>query len=831
MPVSLFEDIRKAGFHSSIMTSFSVDPAFYDANLQFRLRAAGCQNNLLMADAAMLQQALEQLPEAFAQAGRKYLIAPIVGRGCFHPKIIIRYGKAKARMILGSANATSAAWGSNRELVSTFQWSEGSDSPDEELYRGLIAGAHDWLLRQVPALPDRDLRYKLDLLEAQTPWLADIPRSDGVEELSDGSRIELLLSDPDMPRGIAARFIDQVEGDVERLTIISPYWDDDLSALRRLQRDLGEPETHIFLTLAGMPNARQSTFPDLPELGMDHRFHPVGDTARRRFLHAKLILAQTREHDYVLYGSANCTVAALGAADSPGINCEAALFRRLARGTVDRALALDYSREIPREDVPGPEEREELPARSESFDPGRVERKGDRLVWCCPESISPRDALLLTGSARLPFEVSAETRPHVRITPSFGRVPSVIRVELADGRISRPVIVPDTEMLMAAAPHHMNDGLRRKLEAVLNGEADLISLARDADLLFSADDERVRSVGISGGGSRGHGTSAASSMLAGRDFETAAEFRAALSLTADLHASAIVHANNPTLQMLLRIVLRGIVQLDDSASLDRSDAEAADALVAGENQDDAGDGNDGDGDGGGGASSGQSAVTPHRPPVTHAIIEQNRAALQRALDRFDGYLDLLAASDHELDLDFVTRVLFMLHMMIHGCVHRYPVDGAEDQLLIPFSAIGTKRQDQGFLMRAAKFVIRIWGRKFKEGLMRRVAVDPEQAALPVPLVTLIILSRWILAALLAEARRAPGAKSFSKVLEAEIPRLWSMTDMFGPVDPTQVEATIAQMSKLMAMEPLQGQAIQTAMRILSADTGSIGFGRQLEAAQ
>lgn len=833
MPVSLFDDIRRAGFHSSIATTFSVDPAFYDANVQVRLRSAGCQNNLLMADEAMLQQALEQLPEAFAQAGRKYLIAPVpvAGHGCFHPKIMIRYGKAKARMILGSANTTSAAWGNNRELISTFQWSENSDSLDDEVHRGLIATAHDWLLRRLPEPRDGDMRYKLELLEAQSSWLVDTPRHDGVAELSDGSLIDLYLSDPDAPRGMAARFVDQLEGEVERLTIISPYWDDDLGALRRLHSNVGAPVTHIFLALSDKLQARQSTFPtNVPNFGISPRFHPVGDSTRHRFLHAKLIVAQTKEHDYVLYGSANCTVAALGSADRPGVNCEAAIFRRLPRGTVDSVLELDYSHEIARKDILSPEKRTEQSSGPETFDPGRIERKSDRLVWSCPNGISPFGSSFLTGGARLPVETPAGgARPFARLSPSISHVSTVVRVELADGRSSKPVIVPDSEMLMATAPHPMADGLRRKLDAVLKGEADLISLARDAHLLFEDGGDRARPGGVSGGGRR---TAPSSSMLAGQDFDTPEEFRAALGLIADLHASISAHTDNPTLQMLLRIVLRGIVQLEDSASEGRADMEDVQELLSGEDQDDVGDGEE-DCDPTPFPDDGKltGALMPPRAQVARSVIEKNRAALERALDRFDAHLDTVAVSQRRLDLDFVTRILFMLHMMLHGCVHRYVVEGGEEVVLIPFSAIGTKKQDQGFLMRAAKFVIRVWGRKFRDGLMPRVVVDSEQDAMPLPIVTLVILSRWILAAMLTEARKARGASSFSKALEAEVPRLWLMTGMFGPVDPAQVETTINQMSKLIGTEESHARAIQATVRALSAGSEAIGPSQLLVAAQ
>ena len=49
----------------------------------------------------------------------------------------------------------------------------------------------------------------------------------------------------------------------------------------------------------------------------------------------------TAEHDHVLSGSANCTVAALGGEGFAGSNAEACVYRRLPRGTATAALGMD----------------------------------------------------------------------------------------------------------------------------------------------------------------------------------------------------------------------------------------------------------------------------------------------------------------------------------------------------------------------------------------------------------------------------------------------------------------------------------------------------------
>jgi len=814
VPISLFDDLKLPGYHSSILTTFSVDPAFYDANIQYRLRVFGCQNNVLMADASMLERALVEMPEAFVQAGRKYMVVPIDSPGCFHPKIMLRYGASKARLVLGSANATSAGWGSNREVLSVLEWSGEGQGDDPSVHLNIIVKAHDWLISSMQYPADPDLAYKLSLLETQTPWLAEAPRTVGVQRLADGSLVDLLLSDPSSANGLGQRFTTEVEGEVQRLVIVSPYWDNSLSALRELHSAFGSPPVHIFLTLSSKPEARQSTFPVTAlTAALKAKFHPLGESSRHRFLHAKLIMAQTSKHDYLLYGSANCTIGALGRNGDPGVNYEAAIFRRLNRGTVDRELKLDYGTTIPVRDIGLPEEQADAskPGRIPSFYPGRVERKGDGLIWSCPADISAKGAVFLIAGARLVVETHNAARPFVRVDRAAMETAIIVRVELADGRTSRPVIVSDPDLLRAAAPGPLAGGLKRKLDAVLSGDIDLIDLARDVHLIFEQD----------GGGRKAktltaavRGTQSVSARVSGQDYDTPEAFRHALDLKADLHSGSIAHPENPALQLILQIVLRGIVELEGSRSIDQSENEALDALGAGEDQDDAG---EADGATTQGNRSPTDRLTGMGPEIAveRSLFERNRSSLVRSIDHFERHVEELTNSNATIDLDFVTRTLFMIYLMLYGSSRPYAVDGATTEVLIPFSGIGTDEQGDGFLMRSARLINRIWGRSFQTGLMARLPLDRERETLPVPVLTLVILTRWILAAILSEARRAPSAKGLAGILEKLVPKLFSMTSAFAVTDPMQIETAIRQMAQHIGMSQLQAAAIRAVLRELS----------------
>jgi hypothetical protein len=125
------------------------------------------------------------------------------------------------------------------------------------------------------------------------------------------------------------------ERPVERLIVLSPYWDEDLSALRHLATVLQPQEIVILI------DRDKGLFPgealhDLPET----KIFDLAAFGHGRFIHAKAIIAQTQGADHLLYGSVNCTVAALGTGNFPGINDEACLYRRLARDEIIETLHL-----------------------------------------------------------------------------------------------------------------------------------------------------------------------------------------------------------------------------------------------------------------------------------------------------------------------------------------------------------------------------------------------------------------------------------------------------------------------------------------------------------
>jgi hypothetical protein len=280
-------------------------------------------------------------------------------------------------------------------------------------------------------------------MRARTQWLFDAEPASGVVTLADGCAAALLTSDA--PIGIAALV---EEGTVERLIVLSPYWDEDLTALRHLATVLQPQEVIILI------DRDKGLFPGAALHGLpETKIFDFAAFGHGRFIHAKAIIAQTRVADHVLYGSANCTAAALGTANFPGTNEEACLYRRLVPNTIIEALNLTKTLNsgAPLEPADLPVfSIDESPPLDEALmrSPGRFECLFDTLIWRPPIStpIDPHQIELLdvNGEAlpgTLSFLGSGTGKDRRFQISGLQERPAFARLRFANGSFSAPAVV------------------------------------------------------------------------------------------------------------------------------------------------------------------------------------------------------------------------------------------------------------------------------------------------------------------------------------------------------------------------------------------------------
>ncbi|MGA3310545.1 MAG: hypothetical protein ABSD08_18330 [Xanthobacteraceae bacterium] len=470
--MKLYETFGKRGFHTSIATSFGIDFDAYENVMLARFRGAGCYNNLLVTDAGMLSLALEgggQLPR---HAGRTYTVTPSGGRGVFHPKIVLQLGRAAARMIVSSANVTAAGLAGNLEVAGLVE-TEDMESGEARL----IAAGWTFVSRFV----DQNLegvRRQVEWMQARTPWLRDVEPADDIVKLSDGTEAAFLGSGA--PAGIGSRFLAALAGEkVRRLIVVSPYWDDDLASFKLLL-DRADPAEACLLLDHGRHVFPADAIAKRHQKRMKLIDYKAKDAAR--FVHAKLIIAQTAKRDHVLYGSANCTVAALGNDTFGGANAEACLYRRLPAAAAIEALGLsDVLKRKPLrlEDFESAEPPEEIPLdQVAGRSPGQFTSMFETLIWTPPaaadtakdriELLGRDGELLSTGLRRL----SDSEYGTLRFQLLGKERPAFARVRRRDGSLSAPAIVTLLDELRDA----VRDARTRRIDAALeqlDGETDL----------------------------------------------------------------------------------------------------------------------------------------------------------------------------------------------------------------------------------------------------------------------------------------------------------------------------------------------------------------------
>jgi len=165
--------------------------------------------------------------------------------------------------------------------------------------------------RLLPGISNVTLRmryyglYQTEWVRQRAAWLFDTEPASGPIALGDGEAVAWLASDEN--NGIGARFAELVEErPVRRLTFLSPYWDAGLAALKFLIDELRPAETVILI------DAAKALFPSHAARDIPASIYDLADFAEDRFVHAKAVIAETTRADHILYGSANCTLAAFG---------------------------------------------------------------------------------------------------------------------------------------------------------------------------------------------------------------------------------------------------------------------------------------------------------------------------------------------------------------------------------------------------------------------------------------------------------------------------------------------------------------------------------------
>ena len=313
-PIHLVKAItEQTGFETAVYCTYGVDLAFFEEAILHPLRVNGCRRHIIFVDAARYADTLRDLRDTAQWIGRRYLLIPVhmPPYQSFHSKMILLLGPEKGRLLLGSGNLTFTGFGHNHELYTCIDWSS-----DQQDTLPIFQAAWQFI-QQIQETYGH--AKAVDNTFQKTNYIAYWLRQ-GIDE----SNNRLLQFHHTLDTNLLEQLNSVIGSEpVYRLTIITPFLDKQLAALKELNLRFS-PELIRLILQDQEAVGNTELLTKLQKQGIPLQIYRFSDDTR--YLHAKLFLLETEKEAYLLSGSPNCTRSAILSTPVNG-NIETAFLR------------------------------------------------------------------------------------------------------------------------------------------------------------------------------------------------------------------------------------------------------------------------------------------------------------------------------------------------------------------------------------------------------------------------------------------------------------------------------------------------------------------------
>ncbi|WP_298952324.1 hypothetical protein [uncultured Nonlabens sp.] len=321
----------KNKYHSCVITSYSIDLAFFEQLILPRLRGAGITNINLFVDASMLEKYLaSHLGDSLKKFNANYSITPVSISGAFHPKMLFLAGKEKGYLAIGSGNITSSGLLYNDEIWSSFYTSK------ERLNAQPIFKSA-W--QYIQSLSSHSLGInltKISWIAQHSQWISDLEDSQDSKATIKDSEYSLFYTKNS--KSLYSEVINTLSRKPKSIIIIAPYYNRSGAFLQKLIDDLAPEEIHCVVDTSNgiLPVDFQSSicqFSDWKDV-----INTENSKSIQR-LHAKIIQIEYDSETVFILGSANATLEAYGISNRAFKNDEALI-------TIRTEKAKDFIKEL-----------------------------------------------------------------------------------------------------------------------------------------------------------------------------------------------------------------------------------------------------------------------------------------------------------------------------------------------------------------------------------------------------------------------------------------------------------------------------------------------------
>ena len=303
------EEIEKStGYEIALITTFNIDVEFFERFIVNKLYNNGVRKIGLIVDAKELNKGIADIRKPAVLLGKKYSVNPVNIAGAYHPKMILLLAQDRAKLIIASANCTYSGYITNNEIFKAFEVSS-----DDLQFLPLIQAAASFLMKSY------EMSYRLD--DELMREVKSISYLNQTNQTDIGEAV--LLHNMDI--GILEQ-AERLMSDVKSVDIAVPFYDNDLSALNIIREHFPDAALNVYIQ---NHKSRFNTKKSAAIKGIDVKaFDGFKSPKSRYFYHGKVIRFKSPKESWVLYGSANCTQAALLKIPDEGGNVECNVLER-----------------------------------------------------------------------------------------------------------------------------------------------------------------------------------------------------------------------------------------------------------------------------------------------------------------------------------------------------------------------------------------------------------------------------------------------------------------------------------------------------------------------
>jgi hypothetical protein len=302
----------------AIWLTHNIDFLFVQSLVTPRLKQVGNPRLTILADSVCSGSSYAQTWRFLSGLGSHYRVVPMeLGAGRrFHPKALILASGEKAVLAVGSGNLTHGGMGANHEVWSFFSTEVVEDRP-------AFAAFGDYLeVLSLSLKLDDSICEALRAPFKDGDWAKSLPKP-------------AFLSGTPSDKALLDQLVDQVQPNIKRISVITPYFDTEGAALKELGRRFQVPVTaYVQDNHVGLHQGAADTFGSELNVG-SIRFR--GEDQKASFIHAKLIVFHNDSGAFAVVGSANCSRAAL-LADASWGNAELVAHRLVSQVDVEELL-------------------------------------------------------------------------------------------------------------------------------------------------------------------------------------------------------------------------------------------------------------------------------------------------------------------------------------------------------------------------------------------------------------------------------------------------------------------------------------------------------------